>query len=137
MLKKSFLIKTIILAALSSCAFADIVVDNQSDAPAVAQTKYGCSGTAGSAGTINPHSSTTVSQFYINYFCGTRCDVDVFMAKSCTGTKVARVTIEKNNGVVAVANLDQENYVLTGIGGSLSIKAAHRGFFNWFKSLLS
>ena len=136
MLKKVALPCMILMLSAPLIANADIHVANDTDSYIVGSTSSGCSGNAGSRGTVNPHGSLDVPQYMINWFCGTKCSIDVFMSKTCDGNKVATITVTKNDGIVDIQNRDEEHYVITGGGNSIAIKPHARGFFRgWFNFL--
>ncbi|MBA3660553.1 MAG: hypothetical protein H0W64_02380 [Gammaproteobacteria bacterium] len=115
------LIATAIIAMLPISGFAELVINNKTKSYGTAKTNMSpCSSIAGSKGILNPDSSLTIPQAIFDLYCPKKCEVWVYMNKSCSGSKIATVTVDSKTGVSSVNN-HQKVFTVSGSGKEVNI----------------
>jgi hypothetical protein len=126
-----------LLAALPVLANADMVLTNNTNSYAVAKVGGFCSTMAGDQGLIKPHQVMDIpSSTYdnIKMICGSGCDADIYMSKSCSGERVATVRLDKS-GASNIRNYNVKGYTVTGGGFALAMDGG--SFKNWLNYFFS
>ncbi|OGT63814.1 MAG: hypothetical protein A3E85_05185 [Gammaproteobacteria bacterium RIFCSPHIGHO2_12_FULL_45_12] len=126
----------LMLSALPTFAFADLIVANDTNAPVTGHLKVFCSSVASTQGIIQPHQTIVVPQSTfdkIDFLCSHGCDVDVYATDNCKGAKIATVEISKTAGISNIRNSHANGYYLAGGGFKVAIEGtAARKWYHLF-----
>lgn len=135
MRKYSYLIASLFTLALPLTTYADITVNNHSDAYGTGMIGGRCSASLGDVGIMRPQGKMTISRTDIVGLCGLRnCEAQVFMTNNCSGAKIATVTIN-HKGVVNIVNHSAGEYIVSGTKTNVNIDKHRFNMMNWVKSL--
>lgn len=95
-MKKAGLLCGIILNFLSLSAYADILVDNQSNSSITGKASFLCSTDIPRGGVLEPHHSVNIPQDMVDTLCKKSCTVTVHANRSCS-KKIGTVKVSKGN----------------------------------------
>lgn len=138
MKSKKFLCTMLLSAPLLANA-TDITISNHTDSYGTGYINTlfrTCSATLGERGIMQPHQENfSVPGSVIKTFCGNKnCEAYIFKTQNCGGDKIAVVTLNANDGVVGIENVDKENYVFVGSGSHITIESPSKNIFKQWLS---
>lgn len=136
-LKKILLFCLFVVSSLPIISYADITIINNTDYYGTGKFNYSpCSSIAGDAGIAKPHNPLTVPQSVISFYCAiTSCTAHIYLSQNCSGEEVATATVDKNNGITEINNLDPDRFEISGGGYYVTIQAKTSKIKKWLNWL--
>lgn len=136
------ILSALLMSMLSFAAYADITIDNNTDATGSGRVNFSpCSSVVpGGRGVILPRQQGfSIPSFVLRMFCGNSdCQAYIYATNDCSGDVVGTATVNADKGVISKQNYDKKEYKVTGSGNKLTIEYRKKteGLMGWFKSFI-
>lgn len=107
------------MSSISALAYADLVIQNNTNQPSTSSIKGNCSSMLGKTGITEPHSRNVIKDSMIRFICGPgakTCLADVYMTRDCGSSgknKMATMELNLDTGAIAIKDLKDGYHVTT------------------------